>query len=326
LMGGVILVESQSAHGSTFTFTLSLPIEKNKEEKQPQFRYPNFQDLSVLIVEDNKTNRFILRKTLSSWGFKAHEATNGAAALHLLYNLENPVDLVILDHEMPEMDGVEFAQKMRTDGRFDDVKIIMLSSLGKLDAALQQSLGIARSIVKPVKQSKLFDHLLHVLRKEENQEIQVIKDPLPVQPVVSSLKTILLAEDNLDNQNLASRILMKQGYQVEVAGNGKIAVEKTKDVHYDLILMDIQMPVMDGFEATRHIREWEEKQRKERVPIIALTAHALQGYREKCLQSGIDDYITKPLRKRNLLDLVQNWLTIGAPVSNASEAGEPKIS
>ncbi|MFQ5865832.1 MAG: response regulator, partial [bacterium] len=308
LMGGRMWLESEQGKGSTFHFSLKFPIAEGKKPEWKDYAYPDFKNIRILIVDDNQTNRFILQKTLNAWGFQVEEAVSGAAALSLLRDKGNHFDLMILDHQMPEMDGVEVARAIRKDPAIHDIQIIMLSSMGALSSNLRQELKISKAITKPVKRSNLFDVLMQALRMHKH-EFVIAKEPVSSGTVSRfSRHRILLVEDNADNQNLAKKILQKAGYCVDVAENGQLAVEAAKKFHYDLILMDIQMPVMDGFEATKQIRRWERSQNKERVPIVAVTAHALVGYRETCLKHDMDDYVTKPLKKKTLLQVVAQWI------------------
>ncbi len=308
LMGGKMWVESQKGQGSIFQFRLNLHIGKANAE-EPDYDYPDFKELTILVVDDNETNRFILRKTLAAWGFQVREAQSGAQALAILKESKASINLIILDQHMPQMDGIELARKIREQAHGEDIKMIMLSSVGGLKSELKRELNIAEAITKPVKQSKLFDILLKVLRYQNHEDANKIKVVTPEQANAKVIqKSILLVEDNPDNQRLARKILQKAGYVVEVAENGQLAVKAAEKFQYDLILMDIQMPVKGGFEATQEIRELERHRQAERVPIIALTAHALQGYREKCLQHEMDDYITKPIKKKILLETIHKWL------------------
>ncbi len=315
IMGGRMWLESKQGTGSTFQFSLELSIANGKTVSSIKYTYPDFKDVSVLIVDDNRTNRFILNKTLSNWEFVIHEAASGAEALSLLKSFGRNINLIILDHQMPEMDGVAVARAIRKESKLEHIKIIMLSSWGGLTSQLQQELKIVHSITKPVKQSKLLEILMQVLRiQESDNKDTVITVPSVTVPKPSLHKRILLVEDNIDNQNLAKTILEKAGYYVEIAYNGLLAVEASKCSCHDAILMDIQMPEMDGFKATQEIRILERDAQKERVPIIALTAHALQGYRKKCLNHDMDDYITKPLRKKILLEKLEHHIDQRLPL------------
>ncbi len=306
LMGGHIWVVSEEGKGSDFHFILAL--NPGEEEKRADFMYPDFKNISVLVVDDNKTNRFILAKSLSTWGCNVKEASNGMEALSLLHENRTNFDLIILDHQMPEMSGIEVAKAVRSDPALKDTKIVMLSSWGEINGEEIKELDIDHLMTKPIKQSRLFDTLVRALRFYTGEEIGTesieptdsYQDRVPLR--------ILLVEDTPDNQKLAKNLLQKAGFFVDIAENGHLAIEAVRKYHYDLILMDIQMPVMDGFDAARSIRSWEKGTKAERVPIIALTAHAMAGYREKCLENGMEDYITKPIKKKTLLDTINKWI------------------
>jgi len=307
LMGGRMWIESEEGKGATFHISLALRFEKREEDREKgiEFSYPDFKEVSVLIVDDNKTNIVILEKTLSAWGFNVIKASSGIEALEYIKGGDNRIDLVILDHQMPVMDGVELARAIKREPNLGDVKMIMLSSWGGLKSDVIKELGISESIVKPVKQSKLFDVLMGVLRFRKKEKVGSSTKPVEI----SNRRglRILLVEDNVDNQNLGKKILENAGYNVDIAWNGEVAVESVRRSHYDLILMDVQMPVMDGFSATREIREWERGHGLKHTPIIALTAHAMGGYRDRCIENEMDDYITKPLKKKMLLETVEKW-------------------
>ncbi|MCG8607808.1 response regulator [bacterium] len=306
LMGGALWAESELGKGSTFYLDLELPVASSKLNL-PNNDSIDFTKLIVLVVDDNPTNRFILRKTLESRGVKVLEADGGTKALEILHNTKT-IDLIISDQDMPEMDGVEFVQRIRNEPKYDGIKIIMLSSVGHLSQKLKEQLAVSETLTKPARQSTLFQYVLKALALEKNdrednhaQQVEEVKR-VPVQ------KKILIVEDNLDNQLVAKKFLMKTCDSIDIAENGHKGVEAAQKFQYDLILMDIQMPEMDGFQATRSIREWQKDQGQERTPIIAVTAHAMDGYREKCLEHDLDDYVSKPVRKNLLLDTVQKWL------------------
>jgi CheY-like chemotaxis protein len=209
---------------------------------------------------------------------------------------------------MPGMDGVELARAIKDELKLQDIKIILLSSWDGLRSEQIKEVGISESIAKPVKQSRLFDILMKVFRFPKEDEVEV-GDGIRLEATrgIGRQIKILLAEDNIDNQNLGRKIMENADYMVDVAENGKAAVEAVSKSQYDLILMDVEMPVMDGFSATREIRALEKEKNLGYTPIIALTAHALVEYRKECLKNGMDDYITKPFRKKVLLDAVDKW-------------------
>lgn len=303
LIKGKIWVESEEGKGSTFHFLLSFKF-KEKEEKK-DFSYPDFEKISILIVDDNSTNRFILSKILKEWGFIVEEKKSALSALELLNEKPDKCDLIISDHNMPEMDGLEFVRKIRENPLFEEIKIIILSSLGAFNQPLIKELNISASITKPVKQSILLNTIMKVLRFDITEDIKEIESD---KKVIYIRKNILLAEDNPDNQTIGKTILEKAGYRVDIAENGRFAVEAEEKNNYDLILMDIEMPEMDGFDAAKAIRRKEKEVNKKPVPIIAVTAHALTEYREKALAAGINEYITKPFKKEMLVDTVNKWL------------------
>jgi signal transduction histidine kinase/CheY-like chemotaxis protein len=323
LMGGRIWVQSEVGKGSTFHCDLVVSVaEPEAETARVEGKvYPDLSDVAVLVVDDNPTNRLILRRTLQAWGVSVGEAAGGEEALALLREPQARWQVVILDYQMPGMDGVAVARAIQKDPRLQEIKLVMLSSWEGLPAATRKELGITVVLTKPVKQSKLLDVLMGLLRSA--QAIEAPAEPsIPAAGRSTLQRHILLVEDNVDNQNLARRILEKAGYWVVIAGNGAAAVNAVRRTRYDLILMDVQMPEMDGFEATRAIRSWEQEHNVGRAPIIAMTAHAIAGYREQCLQQGMDDYLTKPLRKDLLLQTVRRYLD---DVDRAGENAGPDV-
>jgi CheY-like chemotaxis protein/HPt (histidine-containing phosphotransfer) domain-containing protein len=306
MMGGKLWAESKEGEGSTFHVNMSLPYEADiEEEKRIEYAYPDFKEIRALVVDDSSTNRFILHKILGTWGLNVEDASSGKEALTILHEDPDRFNLLILDYQMPEMDGIEVVQTIRKDKKFSDLKILILSSWGRINVGLMRKLKITETLVKPVKQSNLFNVLMKVLRIDVLEEAPVDKQEIDIVENRTHLK-ILLADDNPDGQKLARKFLENAGYVVDTFDDGKKVVDAFKEYHYDLILMDIQMPLMDGFEATKYIRKLEKGGGK--TPIIALTAHAMKGYREKCLENDMDDYITKPLSKKVLLSTVDKWI------------------
>lgn len=307
MMAGELKVESEEGKGSTFHFKLRLPVGQNKTDGLEKI-YSEFKNLNVLVVDDNQTNRFILRKYLEKWGFQVTEAQTSQQALAILAAANPPITLAILDQTMPEMDGLNLARRIRENETIKETKLILLSSLVRFDREIQQQLQIAESIVKPVKQSQLFDSILRALTDKDPGEQLNQDKKITVVHENKIAGNILLVEDNLSNQKLTKKILEKRGYRVDIAENGLLGVEAFIKYRYDLILMDIYMPEMDGFEATHEIRSWERQHNEDRIPIVALTAHAIDGYREKCLQNGMNDYVTKPIKKKILYNVIEHWL------------------
>ncbi len=309
LMGGRIRVESEVDKGSTFHCDLMVSVAEPEAEiaRGERDTSPDLHDITVLVVDDNPTNRLILRRTLETWSMSVVEAVGGEEALALLRAPHAGYQVVILDYQMPGMDGVAVARAIRQDPRLQQIKLVMLSSWEGLSAATRKDLGITAVLTKPVRQSKLMDVLMGLFQRAEDTEAPA-EPSIPETSRSTIQRHILLVEDNVDNQFLVERILKKAGYWVVIAGNGIAAVNAVRQTRYDLILMDVQMPEMDGFEATRSIRSWEREHGVGRAPIIAMTAHAIAGYREQCLEQGMDDYLSKPLKKDLLLQTVRRYL------------------
>ena len=317
LMGGRIWVESEVGGGSTFQFTArfglsTTPIRRSADNSV------DLHDLQVLVVDDNATNRRILRDVLAAWGMRPREADGGEAALTALKEAAaagRPFALILLDGHMPEMDGFELAARIRRLPEFADVKMLMLTSAGYAgDVERCRQLGIGAYLMKPVKQSELLATVFTALSRPVVGAAPVA-DPVsaPAPPLPRPLR-ILLAEDNTVNQRLATRLLQKQGHTVELANNGREALAALERQSFDLVLMDVQMPEMDGFEATAQIRAREESGGR-RLPIIAMTAHAMKGDRERCLESGMDGYVSKPIQARDLNEAIERVA--------AAESGNP---
>jgi len=307
LMGGTMWVESKVRQGSRFHFTVVLELTKSESEA-PAGESRKLIDLPIMVVDDNASNRRILEEILTNWHMKPRLANSGAEALRALEERTstNKVALVLLDVHMPDMDGFTVAEQIRSSPRYQGIKVILLTSAGSpSDIASCRELGISGYLTKPIKQSELFDVIVtamseHTQDRERHQSTSAV-----VQPADSALR-VLLAEDNPVNQTLATRILEKLGHKVWVVNNGREAMERTRAEEFDLVLMDVQMPEMDGLEATMAIRASEADTGKH-VPIVAMTAHAMKGDRERCLSSGMDGYLSKPIRidelKRSISDV-----------------------
>ena len=314
LMGGRIWVESQAGKGSTFHFTATFDVQRSTGVKPASAGQP-LADLPVLIVDDNETNRRILEEVLTNWHMHP-VATNGSAAalaaLERSVTENHPFAIILLDAHMPVMDGFDLGKRIKQDPRYRQIKLIMLTSAGQPeDISRCQELGIAAYLTKPVKQSELFDVIVSVLSPGVQHPSSASHRRRASRAARRRLK-VLLAEDNAVNQMLATRIFEKLGHHVTVVGNGREAVSAVQASRFDLVVMDVQMPEMDGFEATAAIREWE-KTTAQHIPIIATTAHAMKGDRERCLATGMDGYVSKPIRVGDLEEAVTQAMTKGTP-------------
>ena len=309
-MGGTINVESEYGGGSNFSFTLGFK-KQAQDEQEAEIVVTDLHGLKILIIDDNATNRTILLKMVEGFGAQANAVSGGAAGLEALKEareIGKLYDLVLLDMQMPEMDGEQTARAIFSDPRKKSLSVVVLTSMGKRgDAKRLEELGCAGYLLKPIKQRMLFEALIAIMNAKKTKPLGtgrlVTRHTINEQKKLE--KNILLVEDNPVNQKVAVALLTKAGHIVDVADDGQIALTKLKRKDYDVILMDVQMPVMDGLEASRHIRLWEAGKRH--VPIIAMTAHAMQGDRERCLNAGMDDYISKPLDKRSLFAVVDLW-------------------
>jgi CheY-like chemotaxis protein len=264
-------------------------------------------DVHVLIVDDNSTNRQVLHGMLSRWGMKPTAVDGSSAALQALEiakGMGRPFPLILLDSQMPGMDGFALAEGIRKNPRLVGATIMMLTSAGYLgDATRCRQLGIAAYLVKPIRQGELLNAICAVLSGTPESAIPLVTKHT-IHEAGRRLR-ILLAEDNAVNQTLAIRLLEKRGYEVTVVANGRLAVEATLNRNFDVVLMDIQMPEMDGFEATAAIRQ-RERLEGGHIPIIAMTAHALKGDEERCISAGMDRYVTKPIRSAELFAAIAN--------------------
>jgi signal transduction histidine kinase/CheY-like chemotaxis protein/HPt (histidine-containing phosphotransfer) domain-containing protein len=321
LMGGQIGVETEAGVGSTFWFTAR--FESSTAVLSEDGPLPELAGRRILIVDDNATNRRILEYQVTSWGMSPTSAAGGAEALRLLAEsaeLGASFDLAILDLQMPEMDGLQLAAAIKADALTASTPLVILTSLGQRGhAAAAQAAGVAGYLTKPVREGHLRDCLATVLsadstaadradggRKKRNRPL-VTRHTL-IEARTHAQASVLLAEDNEVNQRIAVKMLEKMGCRVDVAVNGQRALEALEGTRYDLVLMDCQMPEMDGFEATRAIRAREGD--GHRTPIVAMTANAMAGDRERCLEAGMDGYLTKPVRPDELTAAVSRWLPL----------------
>ena len=305
LMGGAIGVETEAGAGSTFWFTTRLRLQPKGADGPTVL--PRLQGLRVLVVDDNKTNRIVLQRQLERWGVMVELADGGDVALALMraaFAAAQPYDMALVDMQMPGMTGLELSQAVRGDPALTGLPVVMLTSVGD-HARIAMESGVAVCLTKPVRQMHLHDALCRILdRTPAADERAPLAAPAGPEPVRHGV--VLVAEDNPVNQLLARKLLEHFGYRTDSAANGREAVEASARIRYVAILMDCQMPEMDGFEATRAIRRREAG--RSRVPIIAMTAHAMKGDRERVLDAGMDDYITKPVDPQLLRRVLQRWI------------------
>jgi len=321
-MGGRIWVESAPQRGSTFHFTARFALAAGDSPKQRRAQKAQLTGLRTLIVDDNATNRRILEEMLRNWEMQPTAAEGAAEALRLMKQAQQegrPFRLVLSDANMPEVDGFDLARQIKEDAALGSTVIMMLTSGDPPgDVARCEQLGVVAYLLKPIKQSELFDAMvmaLGITSVEDEGHKPLLTDRARR---IGSLR-ILLAEDSLVGQKLVVGLLESHGHTVVVAGNGAEALETLEQEDFDLVLMDVQMPEMDGLEATSRIRV-KEKRTGSHVPIIAMTAHAMKGDRQICLDAGMDEYVAKPIRAKRLFDTIAAVLGVPDGPDGASDS------
>jgi len=336
MMGGSISVDGALEVGSTFEFDATFEVGILKDDQGRRSRLDQVTDLRVLVVDDNQTNRRIIEEVLRNWGARPSTAVDGPSAISMIRQAEDlgqPFDVAIIDGMMPEMDGFELARRILDEPNPSTPTLIMLTSGDQSgDSERARGLGITAYLTKPVRQSELFDALMQTVGQSaftpsrDDFREGIVADNAPREPLRIMKRTlqVLLAEDNIVNQKVAVGLLNKMGHQVIVVDDGRRAVEAWREGLFDLILMDISMPVMDGLEALAAIRS-EERDDDRHIPVVALTAHAMKGDRERCLDAGFDKYLSKPIQMselRSVMDQIASGLASGPePVPSDAEFG-----
>jgi CheY-like chemotaxis protein len=307
-------VETEEGKGSIFWFTTV--FEKQSVSKEKTLKAPaDIMGKRILVVDDNQTNRDLICSYLKLWGCKYREAVSGAEALHILYqavNLDAPFHLILTDHMMPGMDGEALGKAIKADPLLKKIILAMLTSVGQRgDAKRMKEIGFAAYLTKPIKRADLYTCLVTLLGSSSQSQKEIQKTELITRHSLKEYRRklrFLLADDNEVNRRLALKILQKMGYEAHAVENGREAVDALKKEDYDIVLMDVQMPEMDGLEATRLIRDPQSGTLNPKIPIIALTAHAMKGDRENCLEAGADDYVSKPIDPKRLRKAIDEVL------------------
>ncbi len=328
LMGGELEIESAPGRGSTFRFQVvmkrGVPAASDQED-----RSRSLQNMRVLIVDDNETNRAVLEHQVATWGMVSQSAAGAAEALAILRKAageDSPFELVLTDMEMPVMDGIGLAREIRADAALRGLKLILLTSVGKIGVQKTiREIGLDAEMVKPVRQQDLLDCILRILGatpESSNKAVAGYMGELGGEGVPHEKEglgiRLLVAEDNPVNQRVAVLMLESRGYRVDLVSNGREAVDAAARCSYAAILMDCQMPELDGYEAAEEIRRREGAGRH--MPIIALTAHVLQGDKSKCFAAGMDDYVPKPIKAEELFSTLRRWVKAEDPAASIQEA------
>ena len=328
LMGGEIGVKSRPGQGSTFWFTASFVRQAVQHEELPPVLIAALEDRRVLVVDDNPVNRRVFEKQLGGFGMAVTLADSAAAAIDVLTHAgeaDRPFDLAIIDHMMPATDGEALSRWIRDQAQLSALKLILSSSSGMANTDDRaRELGFDAALPKPIRRSHMLRSIAEVLGTSPAEPVlpadETTEAPVEVPEASGRNHRLLVVDDVKVNQRLVSAMLSAVGFRIDLAANGLEAVEAVRSLPYDLVLMDVQMPEMDGLEATRQIRAIEGAAGT--VPIIAMTANAMRGDRERCLQAGMNDYVSKPIDRSTLLDRINFWLGGG----DEATAPEPQVS
>jgi len=337
LMGGTIGVDSKVGHGSRFWFTVRLQ-KQEQPSVQPEAQIKSLEGLRVCVVHDNEANRLLLHHHLIEWGMLCTSMGNGetvVAWLKQMVGQGEPCDFLVVDRHIHGVDGFTLAREVKADPILSEIRIIMLTTLAQRgDATAAREAGIVGYLTKPIHQDQLRECLLVVVNGSEMAEPQLVTKHILREGWWRKGMKLLVTEDNIVNQKVAVRMLERLGYRIDVVADGKEAVEAVARIPYDAVLMDCQMPEMDGYEATQEIRrreaslgndEIQNAKYKRRLPIIAMTANAMKGDREKCLSVGMDDFLSKPVKPEELETVLDRWVPKRETETRAASVGDHKI-
>jgi CheY-like chemotaxis protein len=326
-MGGKMWVESEPGKGTQFHFAVPLITAEAPIQVGTIAPAEILRGVKVLIVDDNSTNRRILEGMLKRWEMRTTSVEGGEDGITQLlaaWEAGDEFGLIISDLLMPKMDGFHFVERIRRKPEISTAMIMMLTSAGSRgDAVRCEELGVSAYLMKPVRQTELREAIARVLGAQQQKGAipLITRYALADARISAAYLRVLVVEDNAVNQRLAARLLEKRGHRVTVAANGREALVALEKGVYDLVLMDLQMPEMDGFEATAAIRQ-NEKHNGAHQSVIALTAHAMKGDRERCLAAGMDGYLSKPIRPEELDDLLQGYIARRMDLATPSETAE----
>ncbi len=315
LMGGEIGVLSKPGEGSEFWCTANFKKAEESDQEIPSTK--TLKGTRILIVDDNFTNREILSIQFKAWGMISEEAQDAPEALRILYDSlknDDPFQMAVIDMQMPGMDGETLGKILQSDDKLRSVRLLMMTSMGmRGDSKRMKEIGFSGYLTKPVRQSELFEALAVILGYSKKSSGKTLVTRHSLSEMKLEKYRVLLAEDNITNQMVAMGILKKTGIRVDAVANGREAVLALEQRPYDMVFMDVQMPIMDGLEATRTIRNSNSSVRDRDIPIIAMTAHAMQGDREICIQAGMNDYIPKPINPADVSEALKKWLNHDDP-------------